>query len=167
MKVCMHILHLKIQIVYIHICSIVFCMQKTKKFIMRDHLNYFMENYYQDILPVSSLFTNKPSNQTLRAWAFALSILILSILFRPSLENSKFCSSCHLCRKTFDFYTFKITLLLLLFLKLYEQFSRALCPFFPLLLFNNAMSPVNPSSGGINWGPCTPYSVPKNRKKYN
>ena len=112
MKVCMHILHLKIQIVYIHLCSIVFCMQKTKKFIMRDHLNYFMENYYQDILPVSSLFTNKPSNQTLRAWAFALSILILSIIFRSSLENSKFSSSCHLCRKTFDFYTFKITLLL-------------------------------------------------------
>ena len=151
----------------VHIC-IVFCMQKTKKFIMRDHLNYFMENYYQDILPVSSLFTNKPSNQTLRAWAFALSILILSIIFRSSLENSKFSSSCHLCRKTFDFYTFKITLLLLLFLKLYEQFSRALCPFFPLLLFNNAMSPVNPSSGGINWGPCTPYSEPKNGiKKYN
>ena len=40
-------------------------MQKTKEFIVRDHLNYFMENYYRDILPVlSSLFIYKQAKQS-------------------------------------------------------------------------------------------------------
>ena len=50
------------------------------------------------------------------------------------------------------------------------QTSQAILePYFLIfpLLFNNAMSPVNPSSGGINWGPCTSHSMPKNGKRYN
>ena len=56
--VCMYVFY----ILQLKIAYVILRIQKTKEFIVRDHLNYFMENYYKDIFPVSSMFTNKPSN---------------------------------------------------------------------------------------------------------